>query len=52
MNMSQQGKIFKQKYYRNINFLSLCRLVLLSGNVQFQHVAAGEMVQTTILAEH
>jgi len=26
--------------------------VLLSGNVQFQHVAAGEMVQTTILAEH
>jgi len=26
--------------------------VLLSGNVQSEHVAAGEMVQTTILAEN
>ena len=27
-------------------------IVLLSGNVQSEHVAAGEMVQTTILAEN
>jgi len=26
--------------------------VLLSGNVQFEHVAAGESVQTTILSDH
>jgi len=26
--------------------------VLLSFNFQFQHVAAGKMVQTTILSEH
>jgi len=26
--------------------------VLLSGNVQSEHVAAGERVQTTILSEH
>jgi len=26
--------------------------VLLSGNVQSEHVAAGEVVQTTILSDH
>jgi len=26
--------------------------VLLSGNVQSEHVAAGEIVQTTVLSEH
>jgi len=38
-----------KKYYRNINTLRICRPVLLSGNVQSEHVAAGESVQTTIL---
>jgi len=52
MNMSQQGKEFKQRYYRNLNTLRLCRPVLLSGNLQTDHVAAGEMVQTTVLSEH
>jgi len=52
MNMSQQGKYLKQRYYRNLNTLSLCRLVLLSGKIQTEHVAAGEKVQTTILLEH
>jgi len=47
--MSQQGKEFKQRYNRNINTLSLCRPVFLSGNVQSEQVAAGERVQTTIL---
>jgi len=32
--------------------LSFCRPVLLSGNDQSEHVAAGESVQTTILSEH
>jgi len=41
--MSQQGKRFKQRYYRNINTLILSRPVSLSGNVQSQHVAAGEI---------
>jgi len=50
--MSQQGKGFKQRYYRNINTLGLCRPVLRSGTVQYESVAAGEMVQTTILSEH
>jgi len=50
--MSQQGKVFKQRYYRNINNLSLCRPELLSGNVQTEHVAAGEIFHTTILSEH
>jgi len=50
--MSQQGKDYKQRYYRNINTLSLCRPVLLSGYVKSEHVAAGEIVQTTILSEH
>jgi len=43
--MSQQGKVFKQLFYRNLNNLSLCRPVLLSGNVPSKHVAAGESVQ-------
>jgi len=46
------GKIFKQRYYRNINTLSLSRPALFSGNVQSEHVAAGEMFQTKILSEH
>ena len=37
--------MFKQRYYRNIYTLTLCRPVLLSGNVQSEHVAAGEMVK-------
>ena len=41
----------QERYYRNINILSLCRTVLLSGNLQSEHVAAGESVQTTILSE-
>jgi len=40
--MSQQWNEFKQRYYRNINTLSLRRPDLLSGNVQSEHVAAGE----------
>jgi len=44
--------MFKQRYYRNINLLSLCRPVLLSGNVQSEHVAVGESFQTTILSEN
>jgi len=43
--------MFKQLYYRNINNLRLFRPVLLSGNVQSEHVAAGEKFQTTILSE-
>jgi len=42
--------MFKQRF-RKINTLSLCRPVLLSCNVQSEHVAAGETVQTTILLE-
>jgi len=52
LNMSQQGKKFKQRYYRNINKLNFCRPVLLSGNVQSEHVGGGNSVQTTILSEH
>jgi len=44
--------MFKQRYYRNINILRLSRPVLLSGNLQSEHVAAGESVQTKILSEH
>jgi len=44
--MSQQWKWFKQRYYRNINPWSICRPVLLSGNVQYEYVAACEIVQT------
>jgi len=49
--MSQQSKGVKQRYYRNLNNLRVCRPVLLSGNLQSEHVAAGEIVQTTILLE-
>jgi len=35
-----------------MNILSLCRPVLLSGDDKSEHVAEGEMVQTTILSEH
>jgi len=52
LNLSQQWKIFKKLYYRNVNNLSLCRPVILSGNAQSEHVEAGEMVQTKILSEH
>jgi len=50
--MSQQGKLFKQRYNLNINTLSLCRPVLFSRNDQSENAAAGEGVQTTILSEH
>jgi len=50
--MSQQGKRFKQRDYRNIYNLILCRPVLLSGNIQSEHFAAGERFHTTILSEH
>jgi len=39
--MLQQGKGLKQLYYRNLYSLSLCRPLLLSGNVQTEHVALG-----------
>jgi len=44
--------VLKERYFRNINILSLCRPVFLSGNVEFEHVAAGESVQTMILSKH
>jgi len=50
--MSQQDKGFKQRYYWNVNNLSLCRPQLLSGNFQSEQVAAGEIFQKTILSEH
>jgi len=50
--MSQQGKVFKQRYYRNINTLGLYRPVLHAVNVLSEHVAAGESVQITILSKH
>jgi len=50
--MSQESNGFKKRYYRYINILSLCRPVLLSGNVQSEHVAEFERVETTILLEH
>jgi len=50
--MSQQGKLFKQRYYWNLNNLRTSRPVLLSGNVQSEHVEAGEIVQTSVLSEH
>ena len=46
------GEMLKQRYYRNINNLRICRQVLLSGNFQCHNVAAGEYDQTTILSEH
>jgi len=51
LNMSQQGKAFKQQYYRNIYTLSRCTPVLFSVNFQSELVAAGEFIQTTILYE-
>jgi len=51
LNMSQQVKGLKQRYYRNINTFSLCRPVLLSGNLQSEHVETARSVQTTILSE-
>jgi len=50
--MSQEGKLFKQRYYWNIYTLTLCRPVLLSSDLQSEHVAAGERLQTTMLSEH
>jgi len=50
--MPQQGKSFKQTYYRNINSLRLCRQVLLTGNFQSEHAAAAERFQTKILSDH
>jgi len=50
--MSEQGKLSKQRYYRNIINLTFCRPVLHSGIVQSEHFVAGESVQTTILSEH
>jgi len=50
--MSQNGELFKQRYYWNINNLSISRPVLLSGTVQSEHVAAVEMFQKTTLSEH
>jgi len=49
--MSQQGKVFKQRYYRNLNTFSLCSPVLLPANFQSQHVTAGEKLYTTMLSE-
>jgi len=51
LNMSQKGKVLKKRYYRNISTLSPCRPVLLSGNVQSEHVAAGTVFKQTILTE-
>jgi len=48
--MSQQRKLFKERDYRNVNTLSICRPVLLSGNVQSEHVEAVRMVQRTNLS--
>jgi len=52
LNLSQQGKVFIQRYYRNINTVSLCRPELFSGNIQSEQVAAEESVDETILSEH
>jgi len=52
LNMSQRVKVSMKRCYWNINILSLCRLMLLSGNVQSEHVAAEEEFQTSILSEH
>ena len=51
LNKSEQEKFFKQRYYRNINTLILCRPVLLSGNDQSEHVTAVERFQRTMLLE-
>jgi len=41
--MSQQLKLFKQRYYRNFNNLRLCRAVLISDNAQSELIAAREI---------
>ena len=51
LNMSQKGEVFKQRFHRILNIIRLCRPELLSGNLQSEHVARGESVQTTILYE-
>jgi len=40
--MSQQWKMFKQRYYWKLNILRKCRPELLSGNVESENVAACE----------
>jgi len=50
--MSQNGEVFKQRYYRNLNTLSHSRPELFSGKFQSEHVAAGEMFQSKLLSEH
>jgi len=42
LNMSQEGKVFKQRYYRNLITSSTCISVILSGYFQSEHVAAGK----------
>jgi len=49
--MTQQGKAFKERYYRYIANLKLYRSVLHSVNFQSERVAEVESVQTTILSE-
>ena len=51
LNMPQQGKCFKQRYYQNIDTFSMCGPVLLSGNDQSENFATGESFHTTILSE-
>jgi len=41
--MSLQWKVFKQRYYRKLNTLSIYRRVLLSGKLQSEHFGAGEV---------
>ena len=41
--MLLQGKLYKQRYYRNFITLSLCRPVLPLGNLQSEYVAAGKV---------
>jgi len=43
--MSQQWKKFKQRFYRNLNTLSLCSPELLSGNLQSENVATVEIIK-------
>jgi len=49
--MSQQGIVSKQRYYRKLITLSLCRPVLFSGNLQSEYVETVEIFQATILSE-
>jgi len=45
-------KGIKQRYYEKIYTLRIGTPVLLSGNVQSEHFAAGENFQATILSNH